>query len=93
MPRAVISYDIIDDNRRTKVAKILLDYGERVQYSVFEVVMVDKLAEIKDRITPIVNEKEDSVRYYTICKGCESKIEVSGVKADLQTGETDVIII
>jgi len=32
----VISYDIPDDERRLKVAKILLDFGRRVQYSVFE---------------------------------------------------------
>ena len=32
----VISYDIVSDKLRNKVAKILLDYGKRVQYSVFE---------------------------------------------------------
>lgn len=31
----IVSYDISDDRRRTRVAKLLLDYGDRVQYSVF----------------------------------------------------------
>ena len=32
----VVAYDIPDDRRRTRVAKVLEDYGDRVQYSVFE---------------------------------------------------------
>ena len=31
-----VAYDITDDKRRNKVAKILKDFGKRVQYSVFE---------------------------------------------------------
>lgn len=38
----VISYDISNDRRRNKIAKILLDYGRRVQYSVFECEMNQK---------------------------------------------------
>lgn len=32
----VVAYDIEDDRRRTRIARILEGYGERVQYSVFE---------------------------------------------------------
>ncbi len=32
----VVSYDIGSDKLRNKVAKVLLGYGNRVQYSVFE---------------------------------------------------------
>jgi CRISPR-associated protein Cas2 len=31
----LVSYDISDDRCRTRVAKYLLDFGERLQYSVF----------------------------------------------------------
>lgn len=31
----MVSYDIADDRRRTRVAKTLQNYGDRVQYSVF----------------------------------------------------------
>jgi len=31
----IVSYDISDDRSRTRVAKILRDYGDRVQFSVF----------------------------------------------------------
>jgi CRISPR-associated protein Cas2 len=32
----VVSYDILNDSRRTRLAHALKDFGERVQYSVFE---------------------------------------------------------
>ena len=38
----LISYDIPDDKRRGKIAHLLEGYGERVQYSVFEVWVTDK---------------------------------------------------
>ena len=31
----VVSYDVRDDRRRTRLAHALKDFGERVQYSVF----------------------------------------------------------
>jgi CRISPR-associated protein Cas2 len=39
----IISYDIPDTKRRTKIAKTLLDFGDRVQYSVFEAELTDEL--------------------------------------------------
>ena len=31
----IVSYDISDDKRRDRVAKALVNYGDRMQYSVF----------------------------------------------------------
>lgn len=31
----LVSYDVADDRRRNRIAKVLLDYGDRVQFSVF----------------------------------------------------------
>lgn len=41
----IISYDIPDDKRRNRTAKILLDFGKRVQYSVFECILDNALFE------------------------------------------------
>ena len=38
----LVSYDIPETARRTKVAKALLDYGRCAQYSVFECAIEDK---------------------------------------------------
>lgn len=35
--RTVIAYDVPDDSRRARLARILLSYGDRIQYSVFVV--------------------------------------------------------
>lgn len=76
----VISYDIPDDKRRLKVAKVLLDFGSRVQYSVFEAFLDDTLLEkLRDRLEKIIFPKEDRLRIYRMCKDCEKGIEVMGL--------------
>ena len=58
----VISYDIPDDERRLKVAKILLDFGRRVQYSVFEAHLDwSSLENLKERLQKVISQAEDSV--------------------------------
>jgi len=74
----IVSYDVIEDAHRNKIAKILLDYGQRVQYSVFECRMADEqVSELIRRITELVSE-EDSLRIYNICRACEKTITVLG---------------
>jgi CRISPR-associated protein Cas2 len=75
----VVSYDIVDDRKRLRLAKELLNYGKRVQKSVFECRVDErKFLEMKGKIEKIINMEEDSVRYYSLCKKCISNIEVSG---------------
>ncbi len=74
----VISYDISDDGTRTKVANLLLDYGTRVQYSVFELLIDErKLDELVERLKPFP-ECSDSIRVYQICEGCLKKAVLLG---------------
>jgi CRISPR-associated protein Cas2 len=47
----VAAYDIARDSRRTRVAEILLEYGRRVQRSVFEIeVAPEELDELRFRV-------------------------------------------
>lgn len=75
----LVSYDIPDTPRRTKIAKILDDFGDRVQYSVFEC-LIDKtlLNKMVSRLQGVVNEAEDSIRIYALCGNCESIIKIIG---------------
>jgi CRISPR-associated protein Cas2 len=74
-----ISYDIPDDKRRLKIAKILLDYGPRVQYSVFEAHLDGQaLDQLRKRIKAEVEPAEDNVRIYPHCIACEARIEIIG---------------
>ncbi len=75
----VVSYDIIDDKRRNKIAKALLCYGRRVQKSVFECLLEEKhFLEMKTAIESLIDFEKDSVRYYFLCKKCVPAIEISG---------------
>jgi len=67
----VVSYDISDDRVRSNMAKALLAYGERVQYSVFEVSVQDR-AEL-DRLCQHLRDiadQQSEVRLYRICANC-----------------------
>lgn len=75
----VVSYDITDDGRRLAVAKTLLDYGQRVHYSVFECLMDEGLlAELLGRLEGSIEDDEDSIRIYTICARCEKETRIIG---------------
>jgi CRISPR-associated protein Cas2 len=71
----VMVYDIPNDKRRAKVAKLLESLGERVQYSVFELYLTrPELERLIKRMRKIIAEKEDSIRIYDLCETCRGKI-------------------
>jgi len=72
----VIAYDIPDDRRRTRVARLLQNYGQRVQRSVFECdVTPQHYAALRLRLASAIRHDTDSVRYYTLCRACVGSIE------------------
>ena len=79
-----VAYDITDDKRRNKVAKILKDFGKRVQYSVFEC-NTDRraLLRLQNRLEKAINLQEDTIIFYHLCAMCEKHIARIGVKKDL----------
>lgn len=67
-PLRVIAYDIVNDRRRLKVARILEGHGERVQDSVFECWLDDaRTRRVLRRIAALIDPAEDRVRCYTLC--------------------------
>ena len=62
--RYLIAYDVSDDIRRTKVAKKLESYGDRVQYSVF---IVDtrpaKLLRLRTELAHLIDQGTDSILF------------------------------
>jgi len=55
MSRYTVCYDVSHDGRRARVASILLEFGRRVQRSVFEVSLdLDELAELRRRVGPLL---------------------------------------
>lgn len=88
----VVSYDVSDDARRRRVAKVLAAFGERVQYSVFDCLLTDKrLMELDDRIRKVIDESQDSVRFYKLCSACERRMRVRG-RGTVQEDEPVVVV-
>jgi CRISPR-associated protein Cas2 len=59
----LISYDISEDKRRTRIFKILKDYGQWIQYSVFECDLDKKdYLKMRDRLERVIDNDEDSIR-------------------------------
>ncbi len=76
----VISYDIKDDKRRSKIFKVLKNFGQWMQFSVFKCEL-DKanFLRLKDRLDHLIDaEKEDSIRFYFLCEGCKRQVERVG---------------
>jgi CRISPR-associated protein Cas2 len=77
----VVSYDIPDDRRRTRVLKALKDFGAHVQYSVFECELkAEDYRRMRERLAKLINRKEDSVRFYVLCQEDVKKRRVWGIK-------------
>jgi len=75
----IICYDIGNDRNRGKVSKFLLDYGRRVQKSVFEADLDEgRLLKIQAEITKLIDPTSDSVRYYYLCARCRPRTDVFG---------------
>ncbi len=75
----IVSYDIVDDKTRSKVAKLMEAYGVRVQKSVFECELNEKqLIKLKNKLAMLIDHETDSVRFYRQCKKCRSDLKVLG---------------
>ena len=86
----LITYDVStqDSNGRKrlrKVAKECVNYGQRVQNSVFECILdSSQLLLLKDRLFSLINEKEDSLRFYYLGNNYRAKVEHFGSKASYE---------
>ena len=85
----LITYDVRTDTadgkkRLRKVAKECCNYGQRVQNSVFECVMdAAKCRLVKDKLLKIIDENEDSIRFYYLGNNYKTKVEHFGTKESL----------
>lgn len=73
-------------SRLRAVAKACRDYGQRVQYSVFEIeVDPAQWTRLKARLESIIRPDVDSLRYYYLRSNWQRKVEHVGAKpaADL----------
>jgi len=94
----LITYDVSTNTREgvrqlNRVAKACLDYGQRVQNSVFECqVNPAQFATLKRRLLDVIESEEDSVRFYFLGKNWKRKVEHHGTKPSIDLlGDTLIV--
>ena len=80
----LIAYDVSTETsakRLRKVAKECVNYGQRVQNSVFECQLNStEYRQVKATLEGIINKDEDSLRFYNLGDKYKNKIEHIGIK-------------
>ncbi len=86
-------YDIADPRRLYRVAKILKDYGVRVQQSKFEIEVNERnFAILRSRIAGVIDMELDGVKYIPLCEGCRVKTEIIGLGSYVDPDHEFVIL-
>lgn len=83
----LVSYDVstVDkagQRRLRRVAKTCLDYGQRVQNSVFEcLVNPAQWTELRAKLLRLYDPEEDSLRFYFLGANWKRRVEHNGAKS------------
>jgi CRISPR-associated protein Cas2 len=93
----LVSYDVSTTSvagrrRLRKIARQCCNFGQRVQYSVFEC-LVDpgQWKELRKRLLGLYNPEEDSLRFYQMGSNWKGDVEHHGAKAVAALDEPLVI--
>jgi len=82
----VVSYDVDTTTKEGKarlrqVGRACLDFGQRVQFSVFECVVNDEQwVRLRGRLLALHDPKKDSLRFYHLGEEAARRVEHHGVK-------------
>jgi CRISPR-associated protein Cas2 len=85
----VVSYDVATKDpkgprRLRRVARACVDYGQRVQNSVFEcLVDPEQWTRLKVRLLSEFDSEKDSLRFYFLGSNFKRRVEHHGAKASL----------
>jgi len=88
----LIAYDVATDTpkgqrRLRQVARVCLDFGQRVQKSVFECSVSEMdYEQMKRRLLKLINAEEDSLRIYRLQTPKEKFIEHHGTTTAVDFG-------
>jgi CRISPR-associated protein Cas2 len=88
----LVCFDITDNKIRDQVGKALLEYGDRVQKSVFEIVLrrPEQLQDIRDRLRPLLQDGDD-LRFYRLCADCRQAS--TGIRGEQLAHQPAVVLV
>lgn len=93
----LITYDVNTQTatgrrRLRQVAKQCVNYGQRVQNSVFECVMdAAKCAQVKRILEGLIDKDTDSLRFYYLGNHYQAKVEHIGAKPSFSVESTLIV--
>jgi CRISPR-associated protein Cas2 len=89
MKHWLVIYDIADSKRLARTAKIIANYGVRVQKSVFEVDASNRtISEMRSRIQQVIDMDEDYIVYFSICERDWQKQMKIGIGKNIRCDDT-----
>lgn len=83
----LVTYDVASGDaggsrRLRRVSKVCMQYGQRVQYSVFEcLVDPSEYEKMKHELSRIIDFEKDSLRFYNLGKQWKDRVEHVGAKS------------
>ena len=93
----LITYDVNTETaegrkRLRQIAKQCVNYGQRVQNSVFECLLdTAQCRKLQAKLCSIMDLEKDSIRFYYLGKSYEKKIEHFGCKTSYMPEESLII--
>lgn len=93
----LITYDVNTETaagrkRLRKVAKQCVNYGRRVQNSVFECILDNaQYVELKAILTDIIDSGVDSLRFYHLGNNYKTKVEHVGIERGIAVDSTLIL--
>ena len=93
----LITYDVdtttkAGEKRLRQVAKECVNYGQRVQNSVFECLITEaQFVGLKATLEAIINESKDSIRFYFLGNHWHRRIDKIGKETSYDPTETLII--
>lgn len=93
----LITYDVSTETNEGKrrlrqVAKQCVNYGQRVQNSVFECSLdAAQLVMLQSKLCDLIDLKKDSLRFYLLGNHYENKIQHFGIKAGYDPSDTLIV--
>lgn len=82
----LISYDVATTDqagqrRLRRVAQVCKNYGQRVQYSVFECILDPaQWTRMRQRLADVIDPEQDSLRFYFLGANWQKRVEHIGAK-------------
>lgn len=93
----LVTYDVDTtskegEKRLRKVAKECVNYGQRVQNSVFECLLTEaQFVVLRNILIDIIDKKTDSIRFYFLGNNWQRRVEYIGKKTSFDMTEELII--